>query len=191
MQLKLQWWSSVRCCCCHRSARRPRRSAGLTNSTSFFTSSVVLFRGTEEEKEEEEKDEEGTVPLLLFMTSSTILSSHILCSVSGCCLTCTGLLDFWEMTSVMFLYSTLCLVRRWIHAHASVYVTFGRFLWYFLRPLVSGSRLLTLSVPEEYSYAVFWEMTSGYAVFNSLLVSTVDTFFVSLRRPGDSTHFVA
>ena len=35
---------------------------------------------------------------------------------------------FWEMTSTMFLYSTLSLVRRWIHAHAPVHVAFGRFL---------------------------------------------------------------
>ena len=59
------------------------------------------------------------------MTSFTILSSHFFCSVSGCCLTSPGLLDFWEMTSPMFPYSTLSLVRFWIHAHASVYATFG------------------------------------------------------------------
>ena len=58
----------------------------------------------------------------------------------------------------------------------------------FRRPLVSGSRLLTLSVPEEYSYAVFWEMTSEYAVFNSLLGSTVDTY---LRQSTEAWGFHA
>ena len=62
-----------------------------------------------EEEEEEEKDEEGTFPLLLFLTSSTFLSSHS-SSVSGCCLKSPRLLDFWDMTSMMFSYSTLSLV---------------------------------------------------------------------------------
>ena len=69
-----------------------------------------------------------------------------------------GLLDFWEMASTMSLYSTLCLVRWWIHAHAFVYGTFGRFFVFFL---------WTLSVPEEYSYSINWEMISGYVVFSA------------------------
>ena len=54
------------------------------------------------------------------------------CSVSGCCLTCPGLLDFWEMTSTMFPHFTLSLVRFWMRPHALVSVTFG---WYSPAPL--------------------------------------------------------
>ena len=88
---------------CAARADGPERRRG--SSRIFF-----LPAREEEEEEEEEKDEEGPFPQLLFMTSFTILSSHFLCSVSGCCLTSPGLLDFWEMTSPMFPYSTLSLV---------------------------------------------------------------------------------
>ena len=71
------------------------------------------------------------------------------CSVFGCCTSSPGFLDFWEMASTMFPYSTLSLVRRWIHAHASVYETFERFLWHLA---VACS---TLSLPEEYRDAFF------------------------------------
>ena len=83
------------------------------------------------------------------------------CSVSGCCLTSPGLLDYWETTFSMFPYSTLSLVRFWIHAHASVYASFGT------APLYLAVACSTLSVPEEYSFAFFWEMASGFVVFSA------------------------
>ena len=89
------------------------------------------------------------------------------CSVSGCCLSSPRSFNFWEMASTVFLYSTLCLVRWWIHAHASVCVAFGRFLWFFHGPLYLAVACSTLFVLEEYSYSIFWEVTSGYVVFSA------------------------
>ena len=66
----------------------------------------------------------------------------------------------------MFLYSTLCLVRRWIHAHASVYGIFGRFLWFFYGHLYLAVACSTLSVLEEHSSSIFWEIISRYVVFS-------------------------
>ena len=56
------------------------------------------------------------------------------------------------MTSMMFPYSFYAQLGPWIHVHASVYVT----LWWFLRPLVSGSHLSL----EEYMIWIFCELTS-------------------------------
>ena len=50
----------------------------------------------------------------------------------------------------------------------------------FLRPLVSGSQLLALSVPEEYLVGFFLEITSGMFPYATLLGSTVDTRLVSV-----------
>ena len=66
--------------------------------------------GEEEEEEKEEKDVEGTFPQLLFLTSLTILSSHFLVFGVWVLPETRGLLDFWDMTSMMFPYSTLSLV---------------------------------------------------------------------------------
>ena len=81
------------------------------------------------------------------------------CSVSGCCLTSPGLLDYWETTFSMFPYSTLSLVRFWIHARASVYASFGTAPC-FWQSLV---RLCLRSTVSPF----FWEMASGFAVFSA------------------------
>ena len=70
------------------------------------------------------------------------------------CQRCTGMMGyFWEMTSwfKMSMYSALCLVRLWIHAHASVHETFGSFLrWYFYGPLYLAVTCSIWFLPEEY-----------------------------------------
>ena len=63
----------------------------------------------------------------------------------------------------------------WIHAHASVYVTF----WWFLQPLISSSHLFGAS-PDEYMIWIFWELTSGIISVCSALGSTVDTYSASV-----------
>ena len=106
------------------------------------------------------------------------------CSVSGCCLSSPGLLDFWEMASTMPLYFTLCLVRRWKHAHASVCWTFGRFLWFFY-VLVSGSYLPVLVSPEEYKCADFLgDNLLVYSRIQLFLVRQWRHVHVILRRRG-------
>ena len=79
------------------------------------------------------------------------------CSVSGCCLTSTGLLDFLGDDFYHVPYSALSLVRFWIHAHVSVYVAVGGFLaspWHLTDTCsVSAS-------PEAYRELDFWEITS-------------------------------
>ena len=84
----------------------------------------------------------------------------------------------------MFPYSTLSLVRFWIHAHASVYVAFGRFLLLFLLfstvPCIWQS-LVRCWFAQGVRMSTFWENTSGYAVFSA---SWFDSGYVivSLRR---------
>ena len=64
---------------------------------------------------------------------------------------------FWKMS----MYSAPCLVRLWIHGHASVHVTFGRFLrWYFYSSFFWQS-LVRLFLLEEYKYAVFLGVDFG------------------------------
>ena len=48
---------------------------------------------------------------------------------------------------------------------------------FFYGPLYLAVTCLALGLPEEYNTWINWEMTSGYAVFGSLLGSTVDTYF--------------
>ena len=70
------------------------------------------------------------------------------CSVSGCCLTSPGLLNYWVRTVSMFPYSTLSLVRFWIHACVSLRIMGDG-------PLYLAVACSTLSLPEEYSFPVF------------------------------------
>ena len=68
---------------------------------------------------------------------------------------------------------------------------FTRYLvwWYFYGPLHLAAHRSMLSVPEECSYAVFWEITSGYAVFSSLLGSTVDSYLCQFMEAWENSRF--
>ena len=117
-----------------------------------------------------------SVPLLgLFLLAvRTRKSGHLSCgsswcSVSGCCLSSPGLIEFLGdgFHDVSVLYALL-------GPTASVYGTFGRFLWFFLRPLVSGSYLSVLVSPEEVR-RFSGRQPPGLFPYSALLVSTVAT----------------
>ena len=119
-------------------------------------------RGRKKKKRKKRKLPKGSSPRSLHARAvRTRKSGHLSCgsswcSVSGCCLTSPGLLDYWETTFSMFPYSTLSLVRFWIHAHASVYSSFGTApcIW---QSLVRRCLCLRSTVSP-----FFWEMTSGF-----------------------------
>ena len=104
------------------------------------------------------------------------------CSVSGCCLTSPGLLDYWEMTSSMFPYSTLSLVRFWMHAHASVYASIGT------APCIWQSLVRRCLCLKSTVSPFFWEMAvftaswfdSGYMYCQSTKAWIFTYFFVGL-----------
>ena len=83
------------------------------------------------------------------------------CSVSGCCLTCPGLLDYWVKAFPMFPYSTLSLVRFWIHALASVYASFRT------APCIWPSLVRRCLCLRSTVSPFFWEMTPRFAVFSA------------------------
>ena len=119
-------------------------------------------RGRKKKKRKKRNLPKGSSPRSLPARAvRTRKSGHLSCgSVSWCCLTSPGLLDYWVRTFPMFPYSTLSLVRFWIHAHASVYASFGTApcSWQSL-----VRRCLCLSAVSPF----FWEMTSGFAVFSA------------------------
>ena len=86
--------------------------------------------GKQVEEEEEEEEEKAAESLLLTASTCSSRCSHS--EIWTSFLWFFLVFGVWvlpcEMASTMSLYSTLSLVRRWTHAHASVYVAFGRFL---------------------------------------------------------------
>ena len=115
-------------------------------------------QGEEEEEEEEEMNVAVSVQLLL-MTSFTILSSHFLCSVSGCCLTSSGLLGCGDIWMVSF------------------------FWWYSTAPCIWQSLVRRCLCLRSTSCGLFWEMTSAWTPYSAFyLVRQWIQVYVSLRR---------
>ena len=63
----------------------------------------------------------------------------------------------------------LRLVRQWIHV--------WRCLVCFCGALYLAATRLMLVLPEEHRHCFFWETTSGFFLYSTLLGSTVDTYF--------------
>ena len=55
---------------------------------------------------------------------------------------------------------------------------------FLLRPLVSGSHLFVLVLPEEYNTWIIWDVTSGYAVFSSTWFDSGYIFLPVYGGPG-------
>ena len=175
MSLCCRWWNSRWTLLRWLSLRRRRRRtwrwmelvrAGFHKSPGFARADAGGRSAEASEKVSEGRRRRGrseSFPSVLLLGLFLLARFALWCL--GCCLSSPGLLDFWEMASTKFLYSTLCLVRRWIHAQASVYGTFGRFLWFFYVPLYLSVACSTLF--EEYSHSIFWEITCGNVVFSA------------------------
>ena len=143
-----------------------------------------------QEKEEEEEEAEGSS-----RRSSSWFPSCSRCSV----------LDIWTYSCPLslavvslpeernvglflgddFIVTPLVSGRHLLHAHASVYATFGRFLrWYFYGPSYLAVACSTLFVLEEYSYVVFLGDDFRICRIQRFLVRQWIHVTASLRRRG-------
>ena len=100
--------------------------------------------------------------LLLFLMSLTIVFFSFLCSVSGCCVTSTGVFDFLGDYFKDLLVLSDFLLDSGYTRRVSVPAQSALVFWtFFLRSLVLGSYLFGAGLLEECLPGFFWETASG------------------------------